>query len=112
MNEEWRELRACRGYDPRLWANPELPRAALGRHARVTERPEDHMNLQARAICAQCEVKEPCLEAGFGHPGIWGGLGEAERIRLGLPGQDNVKQYRSTWKVREIRELFNELVKQ
>ena len=40
---------------------------------------------QARAICAQCKVREICLEYALsvGEPhGIWGGLNELQRQRL------------------------------
>lgn len=40
---------------------------------------------RAKAICAQCAVRQPCLDyaVGIREPhGIWGGLNEAERKAL------------------------------
>lgn len=37
----------------------------------------------AKLVCAECPVREPCLEAGMReHQGIWGGLSERERRKL------------------------------
>lgn len=38
----------------------------------------------AKAVCASCPVREPCLDWGLRHEhhGIWGGLAERERRRL------------------------------
>ena len=38
--------------------------------------------MRAKAICAQCSVREPCLEMAIRireQHGIWGGLNELER---------------------------------
>lgn len=40
---------------------------------------------EAKAVCAQCEVREQCLEYALQNDerfGIWGGLSERERRRL------------------------------
>ncbi len=40
---------------------------------------------EAKRICSECEVREPCLEYALEndeHFGIWGGLSERERRRL------------------------------
>jgi WhiB family transcriptional regulator, redox-sensing transcriptional regulator len=64
----WRELAACRGADLDLFfpgrGEPAEP---------------------ARQVCAQCPVRQPCLDYAIGlgivH-GIWGGLAERERRAL------------------------------
>lgn len=58
----WRDEAACRGRDPVMF----LERRYI---------PE------AKAICATCEVREPCLaEANrLNHEGVRGGLSEKER---------------------------------
>jgi WhiB family transcriptional regulator, redox-sensing transcriptional regulator len=35
-----------------------------------------------KALCASCPVQGPCLDAGRGEAGIWGGTSERERRRL------------------------------
>ena len=40
---------------------------------------------QARKVCADCPVKEPCLEYALTHRidhGVWGGASERERRRI------------------------------
>lgn len=40
---------------------------------------------EAKAVCAQCDVRSECLEYALEHDerfGIWGGLSERERRRL------------------------------
>lgn len=40
---------------------------------------------RAKAICARCPVRIPCLNWALAHPwemGVWGGTTEAERIRM------------------------------
>lgn len=64
----WQELGKCRGLDPDLF----FP----GR-GEVTE--------DAKAVCAGCPVREPCLQYaldGGEQFGIWGGRSEHERRRL------------------------------
>lgn len=67
--EDWRELAACRGMDVELF---------------MTERGES--TLDAKAVCAGCAVREPCLEHALGHPaekfGVWGGMSERERRQI------------------------------
>lgn len=39
---------------------------------------------QAKAVCAECRVVQPCLDyaiATASHDGIWGGLTDRERVR-------------------------------
>jgi len=68
----WRELAACRNADPDVFFEP---------HSQKMER-------AAKALCASCDVRGDCLEAGMGEAhGIWGGLTsyERDRQRRGLP---------------------------
>lgn len=61
----WEDRAACTGLDPDLWF-PDLDEGG------------DNHGTTAKAICAQCPVPGPCLEAalerGEEH-GIWGGAG-------------------------------------
>ena len=69
----WRELAACRDYDPELFFP--IGKAGLGR-AEVQ---------QAKAVCAECPVREQCLEFALktGQDfGVWGGCDEDERRLL------------------------------
>lgn len=75
-DELWQLKAACRG--PQAVAF--FPPQHFERKADKRER-ERH----AKAICAECTVREPCLEyallVGEAH-GIWGGLNEVERRSL------------------------------
>jgi WhiB family transcriptional regulator, redox-sensing transcriptional regulator len=48
--------------------------------------PSDGVGVEvARRICADCPVKEPCLEYALAHRidhGVWGGCSERERRRI------------------------------
>lgn len=68
MNLAWRQRAACRGVDPDIFypASDEEAEAA-------------------KAICAQCTVREACLEYALANrerDGVWGGATERERRRL------------------------------
>ena len=68
MNLSWRLKGACRGLDPAVF----YP---------VSEEDAD----EAKAVCANCPVREPCLEwalANREHDGVWGGATERERRRM------------------------------
>ncbi len=68
MNSSWRQRAACRGLDPEIF----YPAS-------------DEEGDEAKAICAQCPVRQPCLEhalANREHDGVWGGATERERRRL------------------------------
>ena len=68
MNLSWRQKGACRGLDPSIF----YP---------VSE--EDAG--EAKAVCAECPVREPCLEwalANREQDGVWGGATERERRRM------------------------------
>ena len=68
MDMAWRQRGACRGLDP------------------MTFYPETEEDAgAAKAVCNQCQVREPCLEYALTHregEGIWGGATEKERRRL------------------------------
>ena len=69
MNVSWRQFARCRGVNPSIF----YP---------VSEEDEA---LEAKAVCAECPVREPCLEYALGareKHGVWGGLTERERRRL------------------------------
>lgn len=68
MNLAWRQRGACRGVDPDIFypASDEEAEAA-------------------KAICAVCPVREPCLEYALANrerDGVWGGATERERRRI------------------------------
>jgi WhiB family redox-sensing transcriptional regulator len=67
-NEPWRTRAACSGTDPELFF--------AGDPASVES---------ARALCAGCPVRNPCLQdalaLGEMH-GVWGGMPEGQRRRL------------------------------
>jgi WhiB family transcriptional regulator, redox-sensing transcriptional regulator len=68
MNASWSSRAACRGLDPRLF----FPA-------------DDEDAGPATAICAECPVREPCLEFALGsreREGVWGGTTERERRRI------------------------------
>ena len=69
----WPRRAACRGPDARLFYPPAAAEPRPAREAR------EH---QAKAICAVCPVREPCLTFALDtrEPhGILGGMSEAER---------------------------------
>jgi WhiB family redox-sensing transcriptional regulator len=70
MSNHWRQYARCLGADPETFYPP----------------PEsDDGAVAAKAICAVCPVREPCLEHAITHrekQGVWGGLDERERRRL------------------------------
>jgi WhiB family transcriptional regulator, redox-sensing transcriptional regulator len=70
MNTSWREFARCRGVDPEIF----YP---------VSD--EEEAADEAKAICALCPVREPCLEFALETNqkyGIWGGLTDKERASL------------------------------
>lgn len=62
--DQWRDRAACSGRSDINW---------------FPERGEDQA--AAKAVCAGCPVKDPCLEDALTHggPGIWGMTSERER---------------------------------
>ena len=70
MNQSWRPAAACRGLDPQTFYPLEDDLA--GESA-------------AKAVCAECSVREACLEFALGRrekDGVWGGATERERRRI------------------------------
>lgn len=68
MNLTWRQHGACRGTDPDIF------------YPVIDEEAEP-----AKAICATCPVREPCLEYALStreRDGVWGGATERERRRM------------------------------
>jgi len=68
MNTSWRQHGACRGSDPDIF----FPMS-------------DDEAEPAKAICAACPVREPCLEYALANrerDGVWGGATERERRRM------------------------------
>jgi len=64
----WAATAACRGLDPTIF------------YPATEEDAED-----AKAVCEQCPVQEPCLEHAIEyreHNGVWGGATEKERQRI------------------------------
>ena len=62
---QWWFSALCRGIDPDLW---------------FPERGE--VTTLAKAVCAECPVRQPCLEYALANSerhGIWGGKSERER---------------------------------
>lgn len=67
---DWREAGACAHADPDLF----FPISSTGRALGQIEK--------AKAICAVCPVRQPCLEYAFKHDlahGIWGGTTPEDR---------------------------------
>lgn len=66
----WRHRAACRGLPVDLF------HPAPGEHRTTAE---------ARAVCARCPVRQPCLATALADPtlhGVWGGTTGQERKRL------------------------------
>ena len=64
----WRDRAACRGLDPEIF----YP---------VSDEEAD----AAKSICAECPVREACLEYALANrelDGVWGGATERERRRM------------------------------
>lgn len=68
MNLSWRQRAACRGVDPDIFYPVSDEEAG-----------------PAKTICAQCPVRESCLEYALANrerDGVWGGATERERRRI------------------------------
>ena len=68
MNATWRQKAACQGLDPDIFSP-------------VSEDDAD----EAKSICAQCAVRQVCLEFALAQrerDGVWGGLTDRERRRV------------------------------
>jgi WhiB family redox-sensing transcriptional regulator len=67
-NLSWRQRAACKGVDPDIF----YPSS-------------DEEAEEAKSICAQCPVRETCLEYALANrerDGVWGGATERERRRM------------------------------
>jgi WhiB family redox-sensing transcriptional regulator len=67
-NLTWRQHAACRGLEPEVF------------YPASEEQTEE-----AKAICGECPVREPCLDYALANrerDGVWGGATERERRRL------------------------------
>lgn len=72
-SDEWRRHAACRDTDPDLF----FPVGTTGPAIEQIE--------NAKAVCAECEAKDDCLEYALAtnqDSGIWGGTSEEERRQL------------------------------
>lgn len=68
MKQSWRNHAACRGLDPAIFYPASDEEADVAKH-----------------VCAQCPVREACLEYALSvreKEGIWGGCSERERRRI------------------------------
>jgi WhiB family redox-sensing transcriptional regulator len=68
MNLSWRQRAACRGVDPDIFYPV-----------------SDEEAEEAKTICAECAVRQPCLEYALANrerDGVWGGATERERRRI------------------------------
>jgi len=68
VNLPWRVHAACAGLDPDVFYPV-----------------NDEAAEEAKAVCAECPVREPCLEYALGRrerDGVWGGATERERRRM------------------------------
>lgn len=66
--EAWMKRAACDGHDPELWF-PD----------------QGEPSVEARKVCAECQVRLLCLDYAIRNReehGIWGGLGVRERRNL------------------------------
>jgi WhiB family redox-sensing transcriptional regulator len=72
----WQAEAACRGEDATLFFAPNY-------FERRGEK--DRREAKAKAICARCPVRQPCLDYALrtrDPHGVWGGLNELERRQL------------------------------
>ena len=68
MNLSWRQRAACRGVEPDVFYPV-----------------SDEEAEEAKAICEECPVRQPCLEYAISNrekDGVWGGATERERRRI------------------------------
>jgi len=76
VDERWQLRAACRGADAALFFAPNY-------FERREEK--DGREAKAKAICARCPAREPCLDYALRirEPhGVWGGLNEFERRQV------------------------------
>lgn len=73
--EEWHLESACVDVDPEIFFLPD----------RIRGVEKLRYEARAKAICADCTVREQCLQYSLEREepfGVWGGLSEDERFRL------------------------------
>lgn len=76
VDELWQDKAACRGPQAAVFFPPS--------HFERKDEKEER-EVRAKAICAECSVRKPCLEYALRirEPhGIWGGMNEIERKAL------------------------------
>ncbi|HEX9679240.1 MAG TPA: WhiB family transcriptional regulator [Candidatus Saccharimonadales bacterium] len=81
---DWQEKARCRGLKSMYFFPPELDDRG-GEPIRESKPKRDNREAAAKAICAQCDLKERCLEFALEKNedhGIWGGTTESERREL------------------------------
>jgi WhiB family transcriptional regulator, redox-sensing transcriptional regulator len=69
MKHDWRDKGACRGIDPEIFYPAD----------------DDDPGEAAKAVCAECAVRQACLEHALSSrekEGVWGGATERERRRM------------------------------
>lgn len=69
MKQTWRQHGACRGIDPEVFYPLD----------------DDQDADAAKEVCAQCQVRQACLEFALAtseRDGVWGGATERERRRM------------------------------
>lgn len=79
FEDDWQRRAACRGPQAAVFFPPPRPERKDEKLERET---------RAKAICAECSVREDCLRYALDirEPhGIWGGLNESERKQLLQP---------------------------
>ena len=80
-DQSWQASANCLGVDPDLF----FPVGTTGPAIEQIE--------NAKAVCMECEARQPCLEFALTNDerfGIWGGLSERERRRLRLMRRDAI----------------------
>ena len=73
IDDAWQAKAACRGPQASIFYPPSSVERKEDKDARET---------RAKAICATCSVRKPCLEYALEikeQHGVWGGLNELER---------------------------------
>ncbi len=73
LADDWRDQSACRDTDPDLF----FPVGTTGPAIEQIE--------NAKSVCTDCEVRQPCLDFALAtnqDSGIWGGTSEEERRKL------------------------------
>lgn len=65
VHDKWTDQALCVGGDPEMWFSL-----------------DEEVEAEAKAICADCPVREKCLDEAYAqsnHHGVWGGLTPDER---------------------------------